>query len=73
MIPAILDMASLEAGFRSGRFTPLDVARAVLARIAESPDPTVWISRRPDDEILAEARALTERGPSGPLWGVPFL
>jgi allophanate hydrolase len=72
MIPAILDIASLEAGYRSGAFTPLDVARAVLARIAESSDNAVWISRRPDAEILEEARAMTERGPSGALWGIPF-
>lgn len=72
MIPAILDFASLEAGYRGGAFTPLDVAREVLARIAESRDQAVWISRRADAEILAEARAITERGPSGPLWGLPF-
>lgn len=72
MIPAILDIASLETGYRSGAFTPLDVARAVLARIAESSDQAVWISRRADAEILEEARAITERGPSGALWGIPF-
>jgi allophanate hydrolase len=72
MIPAILDIASLEAGFGSGAFTPLDVAREVLARIAACPDSAIWISRRPDDEILAEAEAMTTRGPSGALWGVPF-
>jgi allophanate hydrolase len=72
MIPAILDFASLEAGYRSGAFTPLDVARAALARIAASSDMAVWISRRADAEILEEARAMTERGPSGALWGIPF-
>lgn len=71
MIPAILDFASLEAGFRAGAFTPLDVAREVLARVAAS-DPAVWISRRADDEILAEARAMTVLGSGGSLWGVPF-
>jgi len=72
MIPAILDIASLEAGYRSGAFTPLDVAREILARIAARSDRAAWISRRPDAEILEEARAMTERGPSGALWGIPF-
>ncbi|PPD44089.1 MAG: allophanate hydrolase [Methylocystis sp.] len=72
MIPAVLDIASLEAGYRGGAFTPLDVAHALLARIAEGADQSVWISRRSDHDILAEARALTARGPSGALWGVPF-
>lgn len=72
MIPAILDIASLEAGYRARAFTPLDVARAVLARIAEDADAAVWISRRAEEDILAEARVLTQSGPSGPLWGIPF-
>ncbi|MGD9656894.1 MAG: allophanate hydrolase [Methylocystis sp.] len=71
MIPDILDFASLEAGYRSGAFTPLDVAQETLLRIA-SGDPAVWITRRADDEILADARALMARGPGGVLWGLPF-
>lgn len=71
MIPAILDFASLGAGYRSGAFTPFDVAREVLARIANG-DAAAWISRRPDEEFLADARALMAQEPRGALWGLPF-
>jgi allophanate hydrolase len=75
MIPAILDIASLEAGYRSGTFTPFDVACALLARIDSGADGSVWITRRSNDAILDDARALIDRGPvegQRALWGLPF-
>ncbi|HEY1411810.1 MAG TPA: allophanate hydrolase [Rhodopila sp.] len=51
----------------------MTMAEAALAADRAHADPAIWIVRRPDDEILAEARALEAEGPRGrPLWGVPF-
>jgi allophanate hydrolase len=72
VIPTILDFAELETGYRDGAFTPVDVAQAVLGRIADSPDPAIWISTRPQADILADAQRLMERGSFGALWGLPF-
>ncbi|MDO9440751.1 MAG: allophanate hydrolase [Beijerinckiaceae bacterium] len=74
-LPPVLDIATLQQGYRAAAFTPLDVMHAVVTRCAQWPDRAVWISRVPDEELLAEARTLAERGgPSAerPLWGIPF-
>ncbi|WP_237154364.1 allophanate hydrolase [Oryzibacter oryziterrae] len=51
-------------------------AQAVIAeaydRIAAYADPAVWITLRPREEALAEARALDAAPVRGPLFGVPF-
>jgi allophanate hydrolase len=53
--------------------TPVKLAEAALAADRAHADPAIWIYRRPDGEILAEAHALEADGPRGrPLWGVPF-
>jgi allophanate hydrolase len=52
---------------------PIAAARAALARDHAHADPALWIARRPDAEILAEAAALEAEGPRGrKFWGVPF-
>ena len=49
------------------------MAEAALAADRAHADPAIWISRRPDEAILADAAALEAEGPRGrPLWGVPF-
>ena len=60
---------ALRQGYAEGRFSPVDVARDALARIAAY-DPAVWISRVAGDDVLAQAAAL--RDSSLPLYGVPF-
>ena len=53
--------------------SPIAAARAAIARDRAHGDPALWIARRPDDAILADAAALEAEGPRGrPLWGVPF-
>ena len=53
--------------------SPIAAARAAIARDRSHGDPALWIARRPDDDILADAAALEAEGPRGrPLWGVPF-
>ena len=52
---------------------PIAAAQAAIAADRAHADPALWISRLPDDTILARAAALAAEGPMGrPLWGVPF-
>jgi allophanate hydrolase len=70
-----LDIARLRAAYADGSATPRSVIEQVLARIAAAGDDAIWISRRPDAELLAQADALTERGADSvrlPLYGIPF-
>jgi allophanate hydrolase len=70
-----LDLLRLRAAYDSRASTPSAIAAEVLRRIAAAGEDGVWISRRPDGALLAEARALdarwAERGRL-PLYGVPF-
>ena len=53
--------------------TPVKMAEAAIAADRAHADPALWIARRPDEAILADAAALDAEGPKGrPLWGVPF-
>ncbi len=53
--------------------TPVQMAEAAIAADRAHADPAIWILRRPDEAILANARALEAKGPRGhSLWGVPF-
>ena len=66
------DFVSLRRAFREGHASPVSVAQEVLRRIAAAGDDGVWISRVPNDALLAEARTLEARGPEGlPLYGLP--
>jgi allophanate hydrolase len=68
-----LDCARLSAAYSERRLTPPQVVRLVLDRIAAAGDDRVWISRRTDADIIADAEALAGRDPSGlPLFGLPF-
>ncbi|MDB5508079.1 MAG: allophanate hydrolase [Hyphomicrobiales bacterium] len=74
-LPLALDISTLRQGYADGAFTPLDVIEAVLARCAQWPDRAVWISRVPDQDLMAQAHELMRRGappPDMPLWGIPF-
>ena len=65
-----LDLQGLRAGYADGSMTPETVITDVLARIEAAGEDAVWISRVPDGDLLAQARALSD--PSLPLYGVPF-
>ena len=53
--------------------TPIAAAEAALAADRAHGDPAIWITRLPDEIVLAQARRLQDEGPRGrPLWGVPF-
>src|ERR1700691_5556660 len=49
------------------------MAEAALAADRAHAAPAIWICRRADEAILADAAALQAEGPRDrPLWGVPF-
>ena len=53
--------------------TPIKAAEAAIAADRAYADRALWITRLPDAEILARARALEAEGPRGrPLWGRSF-
>ena len=68
-----LDIAALQAGYRAGRFTPVELMREIIARQQRASGRHVWISRLPDQQLLAAAEQLSGRDPASlPLYGVPF-
>ncbi len=70
-----LDIARLLAAYDAGETTPNAVIEEVLARIAALGDDAIWISRRPDADLLIEAERLTDRFADRlvlPLYGIPF-
>ncbi|MBN9526090.1 MAG: allophanate hydrolase [Alphaproteobacteria bacterium] len=69
-----LDITSLRALYRSGAATPVDVIRAVRARIAARGDDKVWLHLPDEAEAIARAEALMARGNADdlPLYGIPF-
>ena len=75
-IPESFDIAALAAGYRADRFTPADVAREVLARVAAAGDDKVWISRIPAAAVAARAATLAGLDAAArqrlPLYGIPF-
>jgi allophanate hydrolase len=66
-------IAELRAGYRTGRFTPVQVAQAVLTRIDHAPERYVWITRLSRQQVLAYAQAIEPRPQEElPLYGIPF-
>ena len=74
MLPKILTLAGLQALYKKGEVTPVDIVQAVLDRIQASTDKAIWISLRTGEDLMREAHDLLAQGPSPdkPLWGVPF-
>ena len=65
-------VASIVAAHRAGTATPEQTVARSYARIRAHGDAAIFISLRPEAEVLAEARALTAAGGAGrPLYGVP--
>ena len=74
MHPESFDIATLQARYAKRAITPLDIVEEVIERCAAYPDPAIWISQVPEQQLRAIARQLIARGPSPdqPLWGIPF-
>ena len=70
-------VTAIAAEVGAGRRRATDVAGEVLARVAayETVQPAVWILRRPEADVIADAAAVDRRVAAGaalPLAGVPF-
>jgi allophanate hydrolase len=75
MTDAPYTIAGLRETYASRRASTVEIARECLGRIVGYPDPAVWISRMPDEDVMARARALEamrDRMDRFPLYGVPF-
>ncbi|KAL7934708.1 amidase signature domain-containing protein [Trichoderma chlorosporum] len=73
-LPSINKLGRL---YRDGLLDPEAVIRSVFDRIAsyESIDPSVWISKETQEDVLAAFRALSDiyaGKPLPPLFGIPF-
>jgi allophanate hydrolase len=75
MIPQMPQIESLRQGYRDGRYTPSEIALEILKRIDGHDDPSVWIYRLAENDILNRARQLAEDLEARkrlPLYGIPF-
>ena len=65
-------VAAIVAAHRSGSATPERTAARSFARIRAHNDPAIFISLRPEADVIADARALgAARNTALPLYGVP--
>lgn len=74
-----LEIASLRSAFVSGTLSTAQLTEQVLARIAQSNDPAIWISRATESAVrtrAGELDALAAADPGTvahlPLFGIPF-
>lgn len=74
-IPLSLDLRTLHAAYAESALSPEALIAEVYNRIRARGDDHVWITLRPEAEVVAEAAALRVRRAAGeglPLFGVPF-
>ena len=66
-----LGVESLLVEHRAG-VRPSETVRELLQRLAEPCEQPVWITRVPDEALLAAAQALDDADPQLALYGIPF-
>jgi allophanate hydrolase len=66
-----LEIRSLLADYRAG-LKPSQLVREFIERPATTSDQAVWITRVPDEALLAAAETLDGADPALPLYGIPF-
>jgi allophanate hydrolase len=64
-------IGGLRTAYAAG-LDPVAVVEEVIARIAATGDPAIWIEVEPLDSLRQAAAALGDRPASLPLWGIPF-
>jgi len=73
MDPTALSATDLAALIARGGIAPSEVMAACLARIARlNPKFNAIVSLRDPEALMAEARALDGKSPTGPLFGLPM-
>jgi allophanate hydrolase len=74
MIPPLLEINAIHAGYRDGTFTPADLFSALIKRINDYPDKAVFIAPMRDEDILGHAQKLDLADIDKlPLFGIPFV
>jgi allophanate hydrolase len=69
--PVSRTVASILAAHRAGTTSPEQTIAETYARIRSHGDAAIFIALRDEADAMAEARALGNRGPGLPLFGVP--
>jgi allophanate hydrolase len=65
-------VAEIRDAYRSGAATPADIVARSYARIRAHGDPAIFISLREENDVVAEAQKLAQRGDKAlPLYGIP--
>jgi len=73
VLPDVLTLPALQAGYRSGAFTPTQLLSAVLDRMDAAPERQAWIKRLSREQVREFAAKLESQPPASlPLYGVPF-
>lgn len=67
-----LDLKTLQEGYRTRAFTPEDVVRESLKRIASFTGEGEWTCLVAEDEVLQRAKMLLQADVSLPFYGLPF-
>ena len=62
-------VAEILQAYRSGAATPADIVARSYARLRERDDPAIFITLRDENDVLAEAKALSDK--TLPLYGIP--
>ncbi|MBV8213323.1 MAG: allophanate hydrolase, partial [Verrucomicrobia bacterium] len=65
------DIGTLQSGYHSGAFTPVEVVAEVYRRIRALDGNPIWIYLVPEEAALAAAKALPGTV-NNPLFGIPF-
>ena len=66
------EIVDLIDAYRSGELVPTDVIREAYRRMADRPEPPVWIHLIPEAESLARAEGLGAFDEKRPLYGIPL-
>ena len=79
VIGTSLEIASLRSAFLRGAISAAQLAEQILARIDQSDNPAIWISRSSEVRVRARARELDAEAAADPsiiarlpLFGIPF-
>jgi allophanate hydrolase len=64
---------ALLEGYRTRRFSPLEVIETAFERAARVDSHNIWITRLSAREIEAHLERLRERDLQSPLYGIPFV
>ena len=62
-------VAEILQAYRSGAATPADIVARSYARLRERDDPAIFITLCDENDVLAEAKALSDK--TLPLYGIP--